>query len=154
MLITNYQKKLIHTIVHSIGMPDEDYRGLLRRWFDVDTCLNLSYRQAEVMIQRLRYIAEKQGRWEHREGSKSKYEDFGEREGFASPKQLRMIEAMWCDVSYQPNQEAKLRALNKFVYGFFHISNMRFLEGWQAKKLIRALQEMKERPATRRRMAI
>jgi hypothetical protein len=154
MPITNYQKKLIHTIIHSIGMPDEDYRKLLKKWFDVDTCLKLNYGQAELMIQRLRYIAEKTGKWKHSEGNKAKYDDLGDREGFASPRQLRKIEAMWCDVSYQPDQEAKLRALNKFVYGFFHVSNIRFLEDWQARKIIRALQEMKEHPATRRRMAI
>lgn len=154
MPITNFQKKLIHIIIHTIGMPDEDYRKLLKKWFDVDTCLKLNYRQAELMIQRLRYIAEKTGKWKHSEGNKTKYDDLGDREGFASPRQLRKIEAMWCDVSYQPDQEAKLRALNKFVYGFFHVSNIRFLEDWQARKIIRALQEMKEHPATRRRMAI
>ncbi len=142
MPITNFQKKLIHTIVHTIGMQDEDYRKLLKKWFDVDTCLKLNYAQAELMIQRLRYIAEKAGKWKHSKGNKTKYDDLGDREGFASPRQIRKIEAMWCDVSYQPDQEAKLRALNKFVFRFFHVSNLRFLEDWQAHKIIKSLQAM------------
>ncbi|HOE18895.1 MAG TPA: regulatory protein GemA [Syntrophorhabdaceae bacterium] len=153
MDISKDQIRRIHTIIHALEMPDCDYRAFLDKWFGVTTCKKLTYREADVVIKRLEYIATKMGRWQPREGNKQKYDELGNRPGMAKPKQLRMIEAMWCDVSYQPDHEAKIKALNRFIFGFFRISHIRFLEDWQAKKIIRALQEMKEHPAKQRRYA-
>ena len=141
-MITNKQKKKIHTIVHALRMPDQDYRGLLKKWFEVETCLKLNYGQAEACIQRLEYVAAKIGKWEHREGNRTKYNDLQHRPGMASPKQLRMIEAMWKDVSYQKTYEEKNRALTRFIFNYFRISSLRFLESRQARKIIKVLEEM------------
>lgn len=143
-MITNRQKKKIHTIVHTLEMSDKDYRGLLRKWFEVETCLKLNYGQAEVCIQRLAYIAAKTNKWEHREDNRTKYNELGRRPGMASPAQLRMIEAMWADVSYQKTSGEKGRALDRFIFNYFHISSLRFLESRQAKKIIRVLEEMEK----------
>lgn len=147
MPITNAQKKIIHTIVHAIGMPDEDYRHLLKKWFNVDTCLKLNYREAEIFIQRLKYIAERMGKWQPMEQRRKKFDEYGDREGFASPKQLRMIDAMWKEVSYQNDDASKERSLAKLLLNLFQVSHLRFLEDWQARKLIRILQQMKDNPA-------
>lgn len=142
-MITNRQKKKIHAIVHALKMPDDDYHNLLNKWFGVETCLKLNFRQAEVTIQRLEYIASKMGKWEHRADNRTKYNELGRRPGMASPAQLRMIEAMWHEVSYQEDAGSKDRALGKFIFNYFQISSLRFLESWQAKKMIRVLEEMK-----------
>ncbi len=143
-MITNRQKKKIHTIVHALGMPDEDYRNLLNKWFGVETCLKLNYSQAEVSIQRLEYIAAKMGKWEHWEDNRTKYNELGRRPGMASPAQLRMIEAMWAGVSYQKTSGEKGRALDRFIFNYFQISSLRFLESRHVKKIIRVLEEMKK----------
>jgi len=147
MAINNAQKKIIHAIVHALGMPDDDYRALLMRWFNVDTCLKLSYKEAEICIQRLRYIAEKMGKWQPMKERQNKFDNYGYREGFASPKQLRMIDAMWKEVSYQGDDRTKEQALTRLIFNLFQISDLRFLESYQAKKLISMLQHMKEKPA-------
>lgn len=60
----------------------------------------------------------------------------------ATPRQLRKIEAMWADVSRADTEEARATALRQFLKRIVGIENLRFLEGWQVKKVINALEAM------------
>jgi hypothetical protein len=148
--ITKRQIKKIHTLVSKLGMSDEEYRLLLSDYW-VDTSKKLSYAEAEDLIQRLEREAIKKGVWSRYSlRGKMRYEDLGERPGMATPAQLRMIEAMWKEVSHIHNIERRQRALRRFIFRIVGVSDMRFLEVLHVKKVIKALNEMKrQKPFTR-----
>jgi len=75
-------------------------------------------------------------------GFKERYEELGRREGMATPAQLRMIEAMWMDVSRMPNHTAKERALQGFLKRITGVDDLRFLESWMVQKVVRAITAM------------
>jgi len=76
---------------------------------------------------------------------KNKFEDLGYRDGMATPKQIRMMEAMWMDVSTMPNYTARERALNGFLKRIVGVENLRFVEDWMVQKVVKALEHMKRR---------
>ena len=150
-MITNWQKQRIHHLAQRIGLITKDddgrindivYRDLLQRWYGVKSCLKLSEALAENCIKRLTYIASKMGVWEIYESNKTKYNDLGHRPGYASPAQLRMIEAMWIDVSYQKNIQEKQTALRKFLLSHYRINDLRWLDIRDVSKIINTLKEM------------
>jgi hypothetical protein len=73
---------------------------------------------------------------------RQRYADLGRRDGMASPGQLRLIEALWMNVSRMPDREAKERALKGFLKRIVGVEDMRFIEGWMVQKIIRAVQAM------------
>jgi hypothetical protein len=77
-------------------------------------------------------------------GFKERYDELGFRDGFASPGQLRMIEAMWMGVSRMPNRAAKERALQGFLKRIAGVEDMRFIEGWMVQKVVKAIRAMQE----------
>jgi len=150
-MITNQQKQRIHHLAHKIGIIIKDeqgrandtaYRGLLHRWYTVKSCLDLSETMADNCIKRLTFIAQKMGVWEIYKDNRTKYNDLGYRSGYATPAQLRMIEAMWVDVSYQQTIEAKQNALRRFLLSHYRISNLRWLDIRDVSKIIETLEEM------------
>ncbi len=152
--IARWQIKRIHTVLHAIGMDDAMYRAMLgREPFFATTCKALDYQKAQLLIQRLEYVGEKCGVWSKRrwtaETGHLKYEDLKRRPGMASPRQLRMIEAMWKDVSYQASDAEKERAFNKFLLAHFGISDLRFLEDRQARKIVKTLEAMQQNQHTK-----
>jgi hypothetical protein len=77
-------------------------------------------------------------------GFKERYDELGYRDGFATPAQLRMIEAMWMDVSRMPNRTAKERALQGFLKRIAGVEDMRFIEGWMVQKVVKAIGAMSQ----------
>jgi hypothetical protein len=78
-------------------------------------------------------------------GYKERFDELGLREGMATPRQLRMIEAMWMDVSRMPTHVAREVALKHFLRRVIGVDEMRFIEAWQVQKVVRAIQGMKPR---------
>lgn len=140
----SFDSKLIHTLVSKLGMPDEDYRAFLSGW-NVSSSKQLNGVQAKEVIRSLEAMGEKKGVWQSpRSGSKKKYDDLGDRPGMAAPKQLRMIEAMWADVSRQPNSASRALALRSFLKRIVGIEEITWLEPIHVRKITRALMAMKK----------
>ncbi len=140
--IESRQIKKIKTLQSKLKMSDKEYRLLLSEYW-VGSCKDLHYEEAQDLINRLEEKALKAGVWSrysHR--GKMKYEDLGERQGMASPKQLRMIEALWRDVSRTHNTELRQRALRKFIFRIVGVSDMRSIEKHQVQKIINAMDHM------------
>jgi hypothetical protein len=78
------------------------------------------------------------------ENLKTRFSDLGYRDGMATPAQLRMIEAIWIDVSRMPNYAAKQKALKGFLRRITGVEELRFVEGWMVRKIITAIQHMKQ----------
>jgi Protein of unknown function (DUF1018) len=76
---------------------------------------------------------------------KDRFSDLGYRDGMATPKQLRMIEAMWMDVSKMPTYAAREKALSGFLKRITGVENLRFVEDWMVQKIVKAIDHMKRR---------
>lgn len=74
---------------------------------------------------------------------RDRFEDLGHRDGMATPKQLRMIEAMWMDVSKMPSYTAKQKAVEGFLKRIAGVENLRFVEDWMVQKIVKAIEGMK-----------
>ena len=60
----------------------------------------------------------------------------------ATPKQLRMIEALWFKVSRQTNDTDRKNALNSFIQRIIGVQNIRFLKKTDINKLKKAMENM------------
>ncbi len=142
--ITKKQIRIIHALKTRLGWDDEQYRGFLM-WNSnkfVTSSLELTYEEAERIIIKMRHIAVIAGVWE--EGQK-KYKDLDGREGMATSSQLRKIEALWKEVSRAKTGSARKKALRSLLWKKFRVTDIRFLESWQVKKIIKMLEVMKEK---------
>jgi len=132
---------------NSMGWDERQYRTTLFFNFGVSTSKNLTFIQAESLIEVLEEKAIERGVWDSFEGRK-KYEDLGQRRGMASPAKLRKIEMLWKEVSIYQDQKERSRALMTFLSRHFHVSHLRFLTDSQASGVICAIENMKKRKAT------
>lgn len=139
--ITAMQIRKLHALISRLNIPDDEYRRLLGD-YRVETSKDLTEDEAQELIQRLEEEAVSKGAWVKGQAGK-KYEELGRRKGMASPKQLRMIEAMWKDVSRARSQEARGKALRHFLKRIAGVEEMRFLESRQAHNVIEALKQMR-----------
>lgn len=153
-MITPVQIKKIHALKNRLGWSDEQYREYLMTEGDgfAMSCKDLSEPEADRLIKKMELAAAAKGVWEVRaeaqkngsaEGASKKYDELAERPGMATPKQLRMIEAMWKDVSYHRNAEARERALRYFLNHIAGVDRLEFVEVRQVSKIVRALERMK-----------
>jgi hypothetical protein len=110
----------------------------------VSSSKQLSREQAIAVIRALEDLGEKKGVWQSpRSGAQKKYDHLGDRAGMAAPKQLRMIEAMWAEVSRQPDSASRAIALRSFLKRIVGIEEITWLEPVHVRKVINALNAMK-----------
>lgn len=152
MNITKKQVKKIHALKGAMKMEEEVYRSILGQ-YRVESSKDLSMDQAKELIDCLEREAVEMGVWTTPtlalprggggSGQTLKYEELGHREGMASPKQLRMIEGMWNDVTHAKGSERKKSALRKFLKRIVGVEDMTFLEVGDVRRVVRALEAMK-----------
>ena len=139
--VTTRQIRRIHALKNRLSLSEEEYRNWLSE-YGVRSSKELSFEEAERLIEDMEGLAIIEGVWERLDG-KRKYEDLGNREGMATPKQLRMIEALWRDVSRARSVKERERTLRSFLRNRFGIEDLRWVESWQVKKIVEALRAMK-----------
>lgn len=142
MNITAGQIKKIHTIKSRLGWSDEEYRRFIADWW-VNTSKDLSYEGAVEVIRSMEAEAVKCGVRSAGCGVK-RYEELAGRPGMASPRQLRMIEAMWAGVSRVRGQGARAAALRHFLKRLIGVEEMRFIEAVQTHMVIEAMKWMRK----------
>lgn len=139
--ITKGQIKVIHTLKNRLGWDDSQYRGFLM-WNSqgfATSCKELSYDEAEQVIIKMTIEAVRRGVWEERP---RKYKDLNGRHGMATGAQLRKIEAMWAEICKAKTEEERKGSLRKLLRNKFSVEDLRFLEDWQCKKVIKMLEAM------------
>lgn len=100
------QIKAIHAVISKLGMDDETYRHILHSRFGVTSCKDLGWRQAEELLETLNGQG-KSGRPQSAPARHGlKYTDMDGRPGFASGSQLRLIDAMWNQVTRAEGEES------------------------------------------------
>lgn len=140
-MISPRQIKAVHAIKGKLGMDDDTYRDILQSRFGVDSCKALTWQQAEELLGTLDGGGpSRPARRANRPGKK--YADMDGRPGFASGAQLRLIDAMFHQVTRAEGEEAIDKALNSFVNRIAHVAGIRMLKGWQVEKVIKALEGM------------
>ncbi len=113
-------------------MADDDYRALLLRTAGVRSAADLDDRGFEAVMAELERLGFRSIKGRARAGR---------RPGMATPAQLGKIRAAWRAFS---GTEDDLR-LGHWLEKHFHVSHVRFLEGWRAGKVIAVLQKMLEK---------
>lgn len=138
------QIKLIHVLKNQLRMTRDDYEAMLYG-FGVESSTQLSDADANTFQNKLIEMGISAGVWKQRgrnSNKKQKYEDLAGRPDMATPKQLRMIESVWADVSRAENDEARAIALRHFL-ARFNCSDIRFASKSVASMIINALLKMK-----------
>jgi len=137
---TSIQIKKIHAFKSLLKLGDMEYLNRLRP-YRVFTSKDLTETQANVLIYHLQEEAIAAGVYVRRQAA---YQNLYGRPGMASPKQLRMIEAMWADVSRAGTYAARANALKQFLHRFGVYGGLKAVTIYQARKIVTALQTMKE----------
>lgn len=95
----------IHILLKEAGLSRVQYEAMLSA-YGVTSSKELSDEQTRDLIQSLtRLQPEVNDKGRHGWGA-NKYEHLGIRRGMASPREMRMIEAMWRDVARDKSDEA------------------------------------------------
>lgn len=160
--ITAAQVRRIHTILHTLGIEDSNYREALQNRFDVGSCKELTIREAQSFIAELEQLlretneADEEARFkaalhkrmeEIRQSWDLPYSNLDNRPGMATGAQLRKIEVMWTEISIIPDPDARGRALRRFVQRIAGVASLRFLDLEGASKVINALDAMQKQAA-------
>ena len=133
-MATRQQIVIIHTLKSAIGINDDQYREMLSG-FGVQSSKFLADAQAKKLIGILQSM--KSGK--NTAGYQSqRYEHLANREGaYATPKQLRMIEAMWRTTPAV--RDNSIAALNNFIFRIVGISNIEWIWREDVTKIVRAI---------------
>ncbi len=135
----------IHTLKSKLKMSEDDYRDAVQNIHGFSmTSKDLSYAEAEELIKKLTERAIAAGVWRDYSGKK-RWEHLAGRKGFATPPQLRMIEAMWAGVSYTHDRAGQQRALRKFLFRIVGVDAMEFIESKHVRKVVNAIKNIKRR---------
>jgi phage gp16-like protein len=135
------QIKALHAVVGRLGMDDETYRHMLHSRYGVTSCKDLSWRQAEELLEHLNGKPSSSAN-SHTRARGLKYTDMDSRPGFASGAQCRLIDAMWSQVTRAEGEEDAEKALNSFCNRILGVAGLRMVKGWQVEKLVKALEGM------------
>ena len=140
MEISRAQITKIHIAKQQLGLNDQQYRDTLSGFINAagqpsSSCKELSYDQAEVLLTLFKKIGWK----EKQNGKVKKYEEFNGRSGkFASPAQMRKIEALWMSSS----REKTIESMNHFIKRICGKDDISFLTNFDAHKVIKAIEAL------------
>ena len=133
MALARKQLSLIHVAKVQLGLEDDDYRAILRRFGGVESSTNLDHSGFTRVMDAFTRL-----------GFRSDFSkrNFGERAGMASPRQVALIRDLWREYTVGEGTEA---SLGKWLDHHFKVSALRFLPADTAPKAITALKAMKAR---------
>lgn len=134
--------KRIKTLQRAAQLGDDDYRALLSG-YGVESCKDLELKQAAEVISFLQKLAgQDQGQGPAR--PPKRYADLGRRGAeWATAKQLRMLEAMWMDVTVQKSREVALVAYHSFLLHRWNVSSPEMIARDQVSGIRQALASMR-----------
>ena len=139
-MISFSQIKQIHTLKNILGLDDEVYREMLMS-FGVATCKNLTFTEAQILVEILSEKAIAAGKWQR---PNVKYADLELRDiDMATPAQMRKIEIMWSELCNVKTYENTQKTLRKFIQNHFKISDIRFIDKFTATKIIHVIGKIK-----------
>ena len=145
---TPQQRKMIGLLRKQICLSSDIFYEILFNTYGVESSRDLTVNQANCLITEMKNKAISLGKWEIRKKSpfsKNKFSEFEERaENMATPAQLRMIDAMWSEVSYVKNDIVRAKVLNSFIKRITGKNGLRMLTKQDIQKIKKAIDTMKE----------
>jgi hypothetical protein len=141
-MLNNILIKRIKTLQRAAQTGEDDYRAMLAG-YGVESCKNLDFKQAAEVISFLQKLAgQDQGPGSAR--LPKRYADLGRRGAeWATAKQLRMLEAMWMDVTVQKSRVVALSAYQAFLMHRWQITSPEMIARDQVSLIKRALDAMR-----------
>lgn len=143
---TPKQRQQIGMLRKMLCFDEDTYKDILGA-YGVASSKDLPINDASELIDALRKNAISRGILKPTKKyafQRFKYDNLGIRPGMATPKQLRMIEAMWYRVSRQTNDTDRAKALDVYVKKITNKDHMKFLTPLDIRKLVRALNNTKK----------
>jgi len=132
----------IHALKSRLGLSEDDYRNGTLASFGVSSSKDLTTGQANELINKLSDEGQKMGVWNKK---KKKYDHlWGRPTYFASPAQLRKIEAMWKNVSIFSKPKERADALDTFINRIVGVMGILSLEKAHVEKVVKAIESMKQ----------
>ena len=136
--INKAQTKIIHTLKGKLGLSDSDYRERLGR-MGVKSSKELTFEQAKRFIKRLKRDEAK--------CSGKAYAGSSGGSGHISRAQMDKIRAMWAEISYLEDPDAREAGLYALVKKLYHVEFLSWLSHSEVSKLIKTLEVMKAQKA-------
>jgi len=137
------QRIKIQIACKELGIEKEERYARTERLFGVRSCNDLTVSQAEKLIAeyvRMGWEPKQKKSADAVKPGQKKFDHLGHRPGMASPKMLRMIEAMWRETG-----DGSDIGLRKFVEARYHAGSLEFLTKDQAGNCIEAIKAMRNR---------
>ncbi|MEI6652558.1 MAG: phage protein GemA/Gp16 family protein [Chlorobiaceae bacterium] len=130
----------IKTLQGLSGMSEYQYRALLSG-YGVESCVNLTTVAARAVCEFLQTLVD---RIPEKAQFKAKtYEDLAGRSAeMATVKQLRMLEAMWMQVTRKDNRRDAIAAYHDWLKNRFNVGTPEWIERDRVSAIKRALESM------------
>ena len=144
ILSTPKQRQLIGYFRKILKIDDDVYQEILNSFY-VKSSKELSYTEAGELINNLKHNAMELNLYNPKlKTNNLKFENMGARQGFATPKQLRMIDTLWKQVSNKETNQEKEKALNIFIERITGKKRLNFLTQKDVSKVIKAIKAMQK----------
>jgi len=127
----------IHIAKKELKLSDEQYQLVLHSATGKESCKDMTPGELNQVLREMKSRGFKAKKSEN----KTKYNDLANREGMASPKQLRMIEATWMNHPRVRHKTAV--ALRTFLKHKFRIAHLRFIPANQVGKIATAIEAIR-----------
>lgn len=131
----------IKTLQGLAGISEDNYRALLGG-YGVESCKELTILDGRKVCDLLQKIVDAIPEKAQFKKAKPYSELRGRSADMATPKQLRMLEAMWMSVSRQKNRTDALQAYHQFLKNRFNLLTPEWIERDKVSKIKRALDSM------------
>lgn len=140
-MINKFQIVKIHALKKNLGWDEMTYREFLSTQFAGRTSSKqLNANEAALLIGLMEHMVGRSGAWKPNE---KKYDDLKDRGALmATPKQLRLIEALWAGVSRTTGEKDRGQALNKLLNNKFGIGDIKWIKRSEVNKIVKMLKAM------------
>lgn len=142
LLSTPKQRQRLGFFRKLLNLSEDLYRELIEQ-FGVKSSKELTSQQIEDLTARLCKNAQAQGLYKTKPSfMKYRFNNLSEREGMATPAQLRKIEVMWKNVSRQTNDSDRRNALLVMIKKITGKDHLNFLTHNDVRKIIKTFENM------------
>ncbi len=142
---TPKQRQLIGCFRKLLKIDDDLYYYEMLNSFNVKSSKDLNYTQAGELINNLKFNAIELNLYNPKaENDNLKFNNLASRQGFATPKQLRLIDVLWKNVSIKETNKEKEKALNSFIERITGKKRLNFLTQKDVSKVIKAIKAMEK----------
>lgn len=129
-LLPSKKIAVLHVAKKQLGLDDDNYRDILRRYGGVESATDLDEIGFSYVMRYMTALGFR-STWTKR--------TFGNRPGMASPAQIELMRKLW--LSYHGADDGET-ALNAWLSKYHKISTLRFVSAEKAAKIVAALKAM------------